>query len=107
MKVEDEVDVEDEEVGLTRRNRGIGYGGTGGWSLRRSVRLKDMSEYVKDIREVGVVKFEAKVEVSGQEIVKVEEKFDVEGEEVEMKRRTRGDWVWSNRWMGCASECEV
>ena len=71
--------MEDEEVGLTRRNRGIGYGGTGGWSVRRSVRLKDMNECVKDIREVDVVKVEANVEVSGQEMVKVEEKFDVEG----------------------------
>ena len=49
-----------------------------------------MNEYVKDIREVDVVKVEAKVEVRVREIVKVEEKVDVDGEEVELKRRTRG-----------------
>ena len=100
MKVEEKVDVEDEELGLTRRNRGTGYGGTGGWSVRRSVRLKDINTYVKEIREVDVVKVEAKVEVSGQEMVKVEEKFDVEGEEVETKSRTRGIWYGeTGRWV--------
>ena len=88
--MEEEVDLEDEELGVTRSNRGSGYGVTEGWSVRRSVRLKDMNECVKDIREVDVVKVEAKVEVSGQEMVKVVERLDVEGEEAEMKRRTRG-----------------
>ena len=44
VKVEEDVDVEDDELGMTRRSRGIRYGGTGGWSVRRSERGREMRE---------------------------------------------------------------
>jgi hypothetical protein len=62
-KVEEKAEVGCEDDGVKRGGRDIGYGGTGGWSVRRSVRLQEMKE--RDVMKVEVGEEWANVRVHG------------------------------------------